>query len=59
MKQSQALIFLEHAFLDMQNKWDPITRQELTEMDLYPNIGLRQSIQHFLDEHPWAWRECY
>ena len=43
----------------MQNKWDPITHEPMTEVDVFPNLGLRQAVQHYLDEHPWAWKECF
>ncbi|GAX82690.1 hypothetical protein CEUSTIGMA_g10116.t1 [Chlamydomonas eustigma] len=48
-------VLLEHL---KQNKWDPITRGALTEAEVYPNLGLRQAVQNYLDEHPWAWGEC-
>lgn len=49
-------VLIEHL---KKNQWDPVTRQPLTEQDIVPNIALRQAVYQYLDEHPWAWRECF
>ena len=33
---------------------DPVTRDRLTIDMLRPNVGLRAAIDHFLEQHPWA-----
>ncbi|KAJ3352587.1 STIP1 y and U box-containing protein 1 [Entophlyctis luteolus] len=35
-------------------KWDPLTRQTLHESELVPNLALKEVIEHFLSENPWA-----
>ena len=47
---------LEH--LAKVGKWDPLSRVPMSESDVRPNIALRNSTEHYLNEHPWAWREC-
>lgn len=34
--------------------FDPLTRREITEKDLVPNLALREAIEDFLDHHGWA-----
>ena len=34
---------------------DPMTREVLTLDMLRPNVSLREAIDHYLDEHPWAY----
>ncbi|KAL6590442.1 hypothetical protein U3516DRAFT_651620 [Neocallimastix sp. 'constans'] len=34
--------------------FDPLTRKEITEKDLVPNLALREAIEDFLDHHGWA-----
>lgn len=46
---------LEH--LSKVGKFDPITRQPMSESDVTLNVGLRNATQQYLDEHPWAWGE--
>ncbi|KXZ46538.1 hypothetical protein GPECTOR_42g745 [Gonium pectorale] len=46
---------LEH--LKKVGRFDPITRQQLTEEALVPNVSLRAAIEVYLEEHPWAWGE--
>lgn len=33
---------------------DPVSRDHLTLDMLRPNVGLRAAIDHFLEQHPWA-----
>eukprot|EP01025_Chloroclados_australasicus_P054058 TRINITY_DN6404_c0_g1_i2.p1 TRINITY_DN6404_c0_g1~~TRINITY_DN6404_c0_g1_i2.p1 ORF type:complete len:292 (-),score=62.84 TRINITY_DN6404_c0_g1_i2:407-1282(-) len=52
---------LEH--LNKVGKFDPITRDPMPPNEgggynLTPNYGLRAATQQYLDEHPWAWRDC-
>jgi STIP1 family protein 1 len=47
---------MEH--LSKVGKWDPISRVPMSESDVRPNIALRNSTEHYLNEHPWAWGEC-
>ncbi|WIA10610.1 hypothetical protein OEZ85_010792 [Tetradesmus obliquus] len=46
---------LEH--LAKVGKFDPISRQPMSEADITLNVGLRNATQQYLDEHPWAWGE--
>jgi len=34
--------------------FDPLTRREITEKDLVPNLALREAIEDFLDHNGWA-----
>ncbi|OQR96847.1 hypothetical protein ACHHYP_13201 [Achlya hypogyna] len=36
---------------------DPLTRAPLTKTQLRPNVGLRQAIEQYLHEHPWAFED--
>ena len=40
-------------------EFDPITRVALRSDQVVPNIALRSATLHYLEEHPWAWLECY
>jgi STIP1 family protein 1 len=40
-------------------KFDPVTRHPMTESDVLPNAALRVATMQYLDEHPWAWGECF
>ncbi|GLC75485.1 hypothetical protein PLESTF_001642900 [Pleodorina starrii] len=46
---------LEH--LKKVGRFDPITRQALSEEQLIPNVSLRAAIELYLQEHPWGWGE--
>ncbi|GIL87982.1 hypothetical protein Vretimale_6359 [Volvox reticuliferus] len=46
---------LEH--LKKVGRFDPITRQHLSEEQLVPNVSLRAAIELYLEEHPWGWGE--
>ncbi|CAI5981023.1 unnamed protein product [Closterium sp. NIES-64] len=35
--------------------FDPVTRASLTPEQLVPNLALRETVQHFLDDHGWAY----
>jgi len=39
--------------------WDPISRVAMTAEDVVPNHALRNAVQLYLEEHGWAWHECY
>eukprot|EP00775_Hariotina_reticulata_P008220 gene8220-8412_t len=47
---------IEH--LSKVGRFDPISRKALGEADIIQNVGLRNAIQQYLKEHPWAWAEC-
>mmetsp|Transcript_10050 Transcript_10050/g.18635 ORF Transcript_10050/g.18635 Transcript_10050/m.18635 type:complete len:363 (-) Transcript_10050:219-1307(-) len=49
-------MLLEH--LSKVGKFEPVTRQPMTEADLVPNVCLRHTIMQYLHEHPWAWGEA-
>jgi len=34
--------------------FDPLTRREITEKDVVPNLALREAIEDFLDHNGWA-----
>ncbi|GBF87816.1 hypothetical protein Rsub_00527 [Raphidocelis subcapitata] len=53
--ERQAL--LEH--LAKVGAWDPITRKKVDAADVTPNVALRGAVQLYLEEHGWAWHECY
>lgn len=36
-------------------RFDPVTRRDITEGQLVPNLGLKEAITHYLDGHPWAY----
>ncbi|EFJ41795.1 hypothetical protein VOLCADRAFT_67840 [Volvox carteri f. nagariensis] len=46
---------LEH--LKKVGRFDPISRQPLSEEQLVPNVSLRAAIELYLEEHPWGWGE--
>ncbi|KAG2491535.1 hypothetical protein HYH03_010106 [Edaphochlamys debaryana] len=46
---------LEH--LKKVGRFDPITRQPMTEAQVVPNVSLRAAIELYLEEHPWGWGE--
>jgi hypothetical protein len=31
----------------------------MTPADVRPNIAMRNAVQLYLEEHGWAWHECY
>ncbi len=38
---------------------DPIARTvRVRQQDLIPNLNLRNAVQAYLDEHPYAWGDC-
>ena len=37
---------------------EPVTRRPLVGEQLVSNTRLREATQQYLDEHPWAWKEC-
>lgn len=52
----------EHsALVDHLNKvgnFDPISRKAMVPSEVKPNLALRSATQEYLDEHPWAWKDC-
>jgi len=34
--------------------FDPITRRDLTQDQLIPNLALKEVIDNFMQENPWA-----
>lgn len=40
-------------------QFEPVTRRPLQASQLVSNTRLRQATQQYLDDHPWAWKECY
>ncbi|KMS95710.1 hypothetical protein BVRB_005560 isoform A [Beta vulgaris subsp. vulgaris] len=49
----RAVIF-DH--LEKVGKFDPITREPLTQSQLIPNLALKEAVQAYLDDHGWAYR---
>lgn len=39
--------------------WDPITRVPMTLAEIRPNIAMRNAVHLYLEEHGWAWHECF
>jgi hypothetical protein len=39
--------------------FEPITRAPMTLADVRPNIAMRSAVTLYLEEHAWAWHECY
>lgn len=39
--------------------WDPITRAPMALSDVRPNIAIRNAVALYLEEHGWAWHECF
>ena len=46
---------LEH--LRKVGKFDPVTREPMTEADLRPNLGLRNAAHEWLNAHAWAYAD--
>ena len=34
--------------------FDPVTRQELTQDQLYPNLAMKEVVDAFVDENGWV-----
>lgn len=49
---------VEPSLLLQVGAFDPVTRDPVSEGQVYPNVRLRAATRHYLDEHPWAWQEC-
>lgn len=52
------------AYLQPQagNDFDPVTREKVKTGGgghITINVGLRAATQQYLEEHPWAWKECF
>ncbi len=47
---------LEH--LAKVGSFDPISRVQMTESDVRPNLQLRAATQSYLDSHAYAWSEA-
>lgn len=48
---------LEH--LERVGAFDPVTRAKTAASDVRPNVAMRAAVAVYLEEHGWAWRECY
>ena len=44
---------LEH--LDKVGKFDPLTRRPLEAHQLVPALALKEAINKYLEDHPWAY----
>ena len=51
----ERLAVLEH--LRKVGKFDPVTREPMTEADLRPNLGLRNAAHEWLNAHAWAYAD--
>ena len=47
---------LEH--LRKVGKFDPVTRKEMHEGQLVPNLALKEAISSYLELHPWAYEQA-
>ncbi|KAJ8433065.1 hypothetical protein Cgig2_015428 [Carnegiea gigantea] len=47
-------VILEH--LQKVGKFDPITREPLTESQLVPNLAIKEAVRAYLEKHGWAYR---
>ena len=46
---------LENSFpFQRLGHFDPLSRKEMTENQLVPNLALKEVINNFLTENPWA-----
>lgn len=34
--------------------FDPVTRTDLNQSQLIPNLAMKEVIEHYLEENPWA-----
>jgi len=41
-------------WLQRVGHFDPITRRDLTQDQLIPNLALKEVIDNFMQENPWA-----
>lgn len=42
------------AHLRQVGHFDPLSRKPLTEDQLIPNLSMKEVVQAFIDENPWA-----
>ncbi|XP_059594217.1 E3 ubiquitin-protein ligase CHIP isoform X2 [Vitis vinifera] len=47
-------VLLDH--LEKVGKFDPITREPLSQSQLVSNLAIKEAVQAFLDEHGWAYK---
>lgn len=47
-------VILEH--IQKVGQFDPITREQLYESQLVPNLAIKEAVQAYLDKHGWAYR---
>eukprot|EP00898_Chlorokybus_atmophyticus_P004423 jgi/Chlat1/4982/Chrsp32S04966 len=47
-------VLLEH--LRKVGHFDPVSRAPLSAEQLVPNLGIRDAVQGYLEEHPWAYK---
>jgi hypothetical protein len=48
-----------HPHTPQVGNFEPITRTPMTLADVRPNIAMRSAVHLYLEEHAWAWHECY
>ena len=46
-------LVLEH--LQKVGRFDPVTRRPLEPHQLVPNLALKEAVQTYLEQNPWAW----
>ncbi|XP_057534681.1 E3 ubiquitin-protein ligase CHIP [Amaranthus tricolor] len=47
-------VIREH--LEKVGKFDPITREPLTQSQLIPNLAIKEAVHAYLEDHGWAYR---
>jgi hypothetical protein len=47
-------VFVCFMHLQKLGHFDPVTRRDLTQDQLFPNLALKEVIDNFLKENPWA-----
>jgi len=45
-------VLVEH--LKKNGYFDPVTREPISPDHIYPNLNIKQAIETFLKENPWA-----
>ncbi|XAR60912.1 Ubiquitin--protein ligase [Bertholletia excelsa] len=47
-------VILDH--IQKVGKFDPVTRERLSQSQLIPNLAIKEAVQAFLDKHGWAYK---
>ena len=47
---------MEH--LNKVGSFDPVTRRPMTAKDIRKNVGLRNAVESYLNDNPWAWEHA-